>query len=260
MNYRQPSSVCIDDTSFYPLIASKLNARSPLSELLGECHRNEDNFRICWRWLECHDCTSPIAEAAYHCLVDELSKVVTHVHAFHGCRVSAESTYQTEGIKPLTTEWIMAEVRQWASTLPAPDSAAGIMLQDYIRVYGGKVCAVKSLKAHQENGGYGHTQGSETLRKILSLHCPSALERMLLFGEPSVIEFVIPVPMLEDNAWQNFVSDLLRIWLSRQVDFQCPGDPRHGGVVLRRGVPPDWLIRRHVCDNHGALTGKVCDY
>jgi hypothetical protein len=134
------------------------------------------------------------------------------------------------------------------------------MLQDYIRDNGGKVCAVKSLKARQENGGYGQTQGSETLRNILSRHCPSALERILQIGEPSIIEFVIPVAMLESNAWQNFVSDLLRIWLSRQVEFQCPGDPRHGDFVLSRGVPPDCLIRRQACDNNGALTGKVCDY
>ena len=260
MSNRPPNSVCIDDDSFFPLIESGLDAQNLLNEILRECRRDEDSFRNCWRWLECRDCLSPIAEAAHQCLVDRLRELVTHVHAFHGCRVTADSTYHTEGIKPLTAEWITAEVRKWACTLPAPDSPADKILQDYLRGYSGKVCAVKSLKAHQENGGYGHALGSETLRNILGRHCPSALERMLQTGEPSIIEFTIPVSDLEDKAWPNFVSDLLRIWLSRQVDFPRPNDPRHGGIVLHRPVPLDWLLRRHVCDSDGVLIGQVYEY
>ena len=260
MSKRPPSSVCIDDDSFFPLIESALCAQNLLDEVRRECRRNEASFRNCWCWLDSRVGTSPIAEATLRCVVDKFSEVVTHVHAFHGCRVTVDSSYHSEGIKPLTRDWITSEVRKWAGNLPSPNSPAGMLLQDYLRGYSGKVCAVKSLSAHQENGGYGHALGSETLRNIIERHCPSALERILQIGEPSIIEFAIPVFDLEDRAWPNFVSDLLRIWLSRQVDFPRPGDPRHGGIVLCRGVPPDWLIRRHVCDGHGVLTGKVCNY
>ncbi|MDQ5979504.1 MAG: hypothetical protein QG602_2478 [Verrucomicrobiota bacterium] len=257
----RPTSVCIDNVdSFFSLIESALRTQDFLDEIRRQCRADEDSFRHCWRWLESRDRTSLIAKAAYNCLLDELSAVVTHVHAFHGCRVYADSTYHIEGIKPLTDEWITAEVRKWAGTIPASESDAGRLLQDYIRDYGGKVCAVKSLKAHQDKGGYGHALGSEALRKILNLHCPSGLERMLQTGEPSIIEFTIPVAELENKAWPNFVSDLLRIWLARQVGYPWPNDPRHGGIVLSRLVPPNWLLCRHICDSCGILTGRISEY
>ncbi len=261
MSTRPIRAVCIDDgSSFLNLIDEVLSQERLREEVRQECRRSEDSFRTCWRWLESRDCSAPIATSAFNCLLAELSGAVTHVHAFHGCRVTQDSTYDVDGIKPLTGDFIAKEVTKWAGTLPNPYSEAGRLLESYLAGYSGRVCAVKSLVTHQENGGYGHSLGSEALRNILALHCPSALARMLQAGEPTIIEFRIPVPELKSNAWPNYVADLFRLWLSKQVEFSRPSDPRQGGIVLGRPVPPQWLLRRHVCDVSGKLTGEVHEY
>ena len=261
MSAPAPSSVCIDDDRFLPLIESVLTEHNLRAEIIHFCQQAESDFRACWQWLDDRDSPCPLAETALTLAVNELSKRVSHVHAFHGCRVIPDSSYCANGILPLARGWIEAEIIKWAGILPSSGSPADRLMQNYLRSYSGKVCAVKSLRVHQENGGYGHALGSETLRSILRLHDPKALNRFLQTGEPSIIEFLIPVPALEVRVWQNFVSDMLRIWLSQQFDFVRPGsDPSLGGLVFSRKVPHEWLVRSYLCDDRGKLTGRVCSY
>lgn len=160
----------------------------------------------------------------------------------------------------MTPEWIEAEIIKWTGKLPSSGSEADALLKRYLHSYSGKICAVKSLSLHQQHGGYGHSLGSETLRNILQRHAPDALASYLKTGEPSIVEFRIPISQLSPMAWENFVSDLLRIWLYSNFNYTRPSDPRWGGIILDHAVLPSWLIRRYSCDDNGKLTSKVYPY
>lgn len=253
-------SVSLDDASFFPQLETVLKANNLIDPLRNECRSSEDTFRRNWRYLESRDCSAPIAAEVISLLSTALTSKVSHVHAFHGCRVSEDSSYETDGIIPLSQEWITREIERLSGSLPAPNSEAGALLEGYLRQYGGIVCAVKSLQFYQETGGYHHALGSETLRNILQRHSPAAFEQLASMGQPSIIEFKILIDILEDNTWPNFVSDMLRIWLARQVPFDRPRDPREGGILLHRTVHPALLVRRYECDETGRVTGNIHTY
>ncbi len=260
MNEISPTSVCIDDERFFILIESTLSGNGTLFSILRYCRQNEQNFRKCLNWLMSREDHCPLAKDTLDLAVLELSNRLSFIHAFHGCRVTPDSHYEIEGIMPLTRDWIETEIIRWAGELPKAGSEANDWLQNYLRDYSGKVCAVKSLALHQERGGYCHPSGSETLRTILQKQFPDALARYLQAGEPSIIEFRIPLSQLAPRVWENYVSDLLRIYLKNCCLYPGLGDPREGGIILNQGVAPSWLIQRYSCDEKGQLTGKNYPY
>jgi hypothetical protein len=249
------SSVCIDDNRFFALIDSALSEQGISAPIIRYCQENEANFLNCLIWLDSREGHCPLAENALRCAVLELSKRVSFIHAFHGCRVTPDSEYCTEGIQPPSREWVERQIVKWAGELPTAGSEADRLLQDYLSQHTGKVWAAKSLLFHQNRGGYCHAIKSETLHNVLRSQSPVALARYLETGEPSIIEFRIPTTQLTPKVWENFVSDLLRIWLKNHCQYPGRGDPREGGIVLDRVVSPSWLIQRHCCDENGKLTG-----
>ena len=253
-------SVSLDDDSFFEWIDRVLSGDDLCEKWLESCRQDEANFRASWYWLTSREHSCPYAESALFRMLHEPGIGITHVHAFHGCRIFSDSTYLSHGIQPLSREWIETEIVKWSGTLPTKQSEAAKWLQHYLEDYEGKLCAVKSLQFHQGRRGYWHTKGSETLRKILELHAPDALNRYLFGGQPSILEFLIPVSDLSANDWRNYLCSLLCTWLASKVEFDRPSDSREGGFVLDAPVPPSCILCCHQCDENGALTGEIIEF
>jgi hypothetical protein len=255
------TSISLDHDSFLGWVDQILSDDGLCERWLDSCRKDEANFRTSWYWLISRENSCPHAERALFRMLHEPGIGISHVHAFHGCRIFSDSTYHSHGIQPLSREWIEREIVKWSGSLPAVQTEANQLLQQYLKCYEGTVCSIKSLQLRQKHRGYVHTKGSETLRNFLKLHAPDALNRYLLEGQPSILEFLIPVSDLNASDWRNYLCSLLCIWLASKVDFDRPSyDPWEGGFVLNAPVPPTRILCSHECDEDGVLTGEVMKY
>lgn len=253
--------LCIDDeATFASTITDILGRKSLLKKIHEHCGCDEINFRKFWNYLDANEGPNPLAESSLSVLCEELMNVFTHIKAYHGCRMYPESTYDQNGILCSSPEKLIEWAIQKFGDREQVTQIVKELGGEYISHNSSKVYAVKSMRHFQENGGYCHAKGSELLGIIAKRMTPSRENELYAIGEPSIIEFLIPIRSLEPQVWRNYVSDVFALWLMTFVECDRPNDPRMGGIILNRDVPPEMLLRRHLCDPEGKVTGEIINF
>lgn len=243
----------MDDQRYFPALESALRGAGILDEILRECRDREDTVREFSTFLSSGEYETELWREALDVIVAEMPGFCSGVSAFHGCRVYPHSTYETEGILPLTADRIEHEIMRWAGSIPPANSRAEAVLRDYLRKDTGKVYTVRSLQYHQDRGGLCHARGSETLRTVLRELCPGACERMLSEGEPSILEIQVPVPSFPKTQLRHLCGSMLSMWIASRTSYPCAEGARCGGVVFDHSIPASWIVKRFRCDEAGIV-------
>lgn len=224
-----------------------------LASVKYECRESEEGFRNFWSYLDSREGSSLVARKALEVLSQEIPKHISHITAFHGCRVDAPENYRKHGLKACDPQQIVKDaITRFGDEDQVREIARELRKNGYIQHNGGKIYAVKSMKHHMENGGLCHATGSELLGLIAKRLTPSREEELYSNGEPSVIEFLVPLEwMVEAGSDLSYTASLLSCVASNYSPYHIPNDARSGGVVLKRSIPPELLVRRFICDVDG---------
>ena len=240
-------------------VATILEKRALGRTVLQECRKNTDNYKKFQLSLIGGEGEKTEAtKAARDLLLKELPKQFRYVTYFHGCRVYEHEWYRRDGIMVCEPEWLLQrhiECLGWKmeDALQALDK----LKQDipgYLPHNEGKVFAVWSMSFHMEaRSGFCHAKGSELLGLIASNMNPNRKEELYKIGEPSIIEFQVPLHWISEPDWKNYVNVLFVFYISHFVPYYrwIMGDPREGGQIFNRSIPPEHLVCRYLCNKYG---------
>ena len=241
--------------SYAPFIEETLRGEDLYTGLLSEALSSEASFRSLWNHLDTNgiDGESKIASDCVRAISEAVSQMCSHVTAFHGCRVYSEETYREKGIQKSDTEAILKNaIERFGSEEQVRKIYAALQRQGYTTHNGGKVYGVKSMKHHMENGGFCHAKGSELLGIIASRMSPNMEANLYSSGEPSIIEYLVPIDSLkESDSLRAYVASLLQIFISKLAPYDRPNDPRCGGIIVAHDIGRELLVRRYLCDDDG---------
>ena len=244
-------SVSLDeDTSYRPLMNALLRKKNLAKRIRTYCRTSDAHYRGFVERLNGERNAVPLADETVNYLVAELRSQLDFIHLFHGCRVFADSTYHLEGIKVSTHDLIVTLVSKYVADREAAVAAIEAYNKAHRESCYGIIHTVWSLDYWLScPGGFSHTAGSELVGNILKAHDAGAYKRFRDDGEPTVFEFKVPVGWLDSKDWGNYVSTMLLMWLPEYCTLTSLADPRSGGPRLRKDVPADLLIGRHICDS-----------
>ncbi len=234
--------------TYLPLLIRLLSENELLGELEDKYLRSEDSFRTFWNSLDENAEKSCLVLACEKVLFEKIPNHSRYLVAYHGCLYDADSTYDIEGIKITNTDALVEKaIREFKDVEQVKTIVRRLRSDGYIRYNDGKVFAVKSLDCHTEHGNWCHTKGSEILRIIADRMRPSRLSDYLARGEPSIIEFLVPIDWtLKDNSFNLYIANLIRLCLLSKSHFEPPSDARLGGLVFNRPIQVGLLSRRYV--------------
>lgn len=247
-------TINIDNLPSYCGIVEKILEESGLlASVKCECRESEEGFRNFWSYLDSREGSSLVARKALEVLSQEIPKHISHITAFHGCRVDAPENYRKHGLKACDPEQIVKDaIARFGDEGQIRAIARELRQNGYIQHNAAKVYSVKSMKHHMENGGLCHATGSELFGIIAKRLTPSREEELYRNGEPSIIEFLVPLEwMIEESRDLSYAASLLCCVASNYSPYRRPNDARCGGVVLKRSIPPELLVRRFICDVDG---------
>ena len=250
--------------SYAPLIEETLHAEGLYTGLLGETLASEASFRSLWNHLDTNgiDGESEVASDCVRATRNAVSLKCSHVTAFHGCRVYSAETYREDGIRKSDTEAILQNaIERFGDEEQVREIYATLKSHGYTTHNGGKVYGVKSMKHHMENGGLCHAKGSELLGIIASRMSPNMEANLYSGGEPSIIEYLVPIEYMEESdSLRAYVASLLQVFISHLAPYDRPNDPRCGGIIVAHDIEPELLVRRYLCDGYGYAQKIVEEY
>lgn len=227
--------------------------------VLQECRKSADNYKNFQLSLIGGEGEKTEAtRAARDLLLKELPKQYRSVTFFHGCRVYEPEWYRRDGIMVCEPERLLQRHIEWLGWKmeDACKALDRINQEDpnYLAHNEGKVFAVKSMSFHMEaRSGFCHAKGSELLNRIASRMKPSRKEELYKIGEPSIIEFQVPLHWISETDWKNYVNVLFVFYISHFVPFYrwIGADPREGGPGFKKSIPPEHLVCRYLCNEYG---------
>lgn len=164
--------------------------------VLHECGKSQENYENFWLSLVGGEGEKTEAtKEARNLLIQELPKQFQYITAFHGCRVYVPDSYRRDGIMACEPKRLLKwaiECFEWKKE--DAWEAFNRIDQKYLEHNEGKVYAVKSMRFYMKNrNGYCHAKGSELLGIIASQMKPNRREELYRNGEPSIIEFLVPL-------------------------------------------------------------------
>lgn len=241
--------------SYAPLLEETLRAEDLYGGLLSETLASETGFRSLWNHLDTNgiDGESKVASDCVRVISKAVSLKCSHVTAFHGCRVYSAEAYREDGIRKSDTEAILQNaIERFGAEEQVREIYATLQSQGYTTHNGGKVYGVKSMKHHMENGGLCHAKGSELLGIIASRMSPNMEANLYTSGEPSIIEYLVPIEYMEErDSLRAYVASLLQVFISQLAPYERPNDPRGGGIIVAHDIGPELLVRRYLCHDDG---------
>ena len=241
--------------SYAPLIEETLHAEGLYTGLLRETLETETGFRSLWNHLDTNgiDGESKVADDCVRAISEAINQTCGHVTAFHGCRVYSAEAYREDGIRKSDTEAILQNaIERFGAEEQVREIYATLQSQGYTTHNGGMVYGVKSMKHHMEKGGLCHAKGSELLGIIASRMSPNMEAILYSSGEPSIIEYLVPIDSLkESDSLRVYVASLLQVFISQLAPYDRPNDPRGGGIIVAHDIGPELLVRRYLCNHDG---------
>ena len=241
--------------SYASLIDETLHAEDLYTGLLRESLASEAGFRSLWNHLDTNgfDGESKVASDCVRAIRKAVSLKCSHVTAFHGCRVYSAETYRENGIRKSDTEAILQNaIERFGAEEQVREIYATLQSQGYTIHNSGKVYGVKSIKYHMERGSLCSAKGSELLGIIASRMSPNMEAILYSSGEPSIIEYLVPIDSLkESDSLRVYVASLLQVFISQLAPYDRPNDPREGGIIVAHDIGPELLVRRYLCNHDG---------
>ena len=241
--------------SYAPLIEETLHAEDLYTVLLGETLKSEKSFRSLWNHLDTNgiDGESRVAGDCVRVISKAVSLKSGYITAFHGCRVDSAETYREKGIQKSYTEAILKNaIERFGAEEQVREIYATLQSQGYTIHNSGKVYGVKSIKYHMERGSLCSAKGSELLGIIASRMSPNMEAILYSSGEPSIIEYLVPIDSLkESDSLRVYVASLLQVFISQLAPYDRPNDPRGGGIIVAHDIGPELLVRRYLCNHDG---------
>ena len=247
--------------SFSGTIAKILEKGTLDRAVLQECRKsaeNYGNFRL--SLIGGEGKKTEATKAASNLLSKELPKQFQYITGFHGCRVYEPERYRRDGIMACDP----IKLLQWAIEYFRWNNEDAWETFDkfkqeypyYLEHNAGRVYAVKSMRYHmEEENGFCHSKGSELLSCIASRMKPNRSEDLYRKGEPSIIEFLMPLQWMQKREWENYVNSLFVLYISHLVPYYrwCGANPKQGGIPIpfKRSIPPEHLVFRYLCDGSG---------
>ena len=227
--------------------------------VLQECRKSAkiySNFRL--SLIGGEGKKTEATKAAGDLLLKELPKQFEFITAFHGCRVYEPEWYRRDGLIACEPKMFLQRYIEYFGWNKEDAWRAFDKLKQDIPGYlphnEGKVYAVRSMRYYMEaRSGFCHAKGSELLSRIASRMKPSRRKELYKRGEPSIIQFQVPLHWMSETDRKNYVNALFVHYISHLVPFYRwnGGDTRARGVTVDRSIPPEHLVCRYLCDEGG---------
>lgn len=213
------------------------------SKILSTCR---DDVHLVYSISACGNLPAELEEAL-NSFTRAAKEKVNAVSAYHGCRVFRESDYTDRGIRKLETSRIVSWSKCFFGNGRRIDEILAELGRDYIDHGESAVYCMRGIEAANRNG-CSHCDGSELIRSIARRLGPAEEERYFSVGRPCYIEICVPIRWFELNAKPSIeclLRDIFVHWLWVELNLDGPGDPREGGIVFGKDIPPEYVKTFH---------------